>query len=394
MSVSVSCVICDRPLSLPQQSLGRRCPDLQCRTAWRLHLQNRRPLCAVCGRPINHQQQAHNLTTCERRECHLAYLTQRGNTADAPTRCQICDLPLTPDRVEAQVCRSQDCQIVLASHDRQRRERATAEANRRKMESLLQAARHERVMLAAERAVSDVEAWPVTLLPTYSGTVTNLPERRRRAFRDFLNRIISEATEDAANRSRNTRLGADSSTNVMMVHSVDGWTMEAASDTDVADTARDSAAADGNCDQSETSGGQRPRTESAAAVFAAACTMCRGKCCRVGENRAYLSAETMQQFMDLHPELRPRDVMAAYLAHVPTRSYRGSCLFHSETGCNLPRELRSNTCNDFYCDGLKQLKSNIGDGAAARTFLAAVKEGGEEFRATEFVDGQIQDIHE
>ena len=394
MAVSESCVICGRPLSLQQQSLGRTCPDPQCRTAWRLHLQTGRPLCTVCGRPINHQQQAHSQTYCERRECHLAYLTQRGKTADATARCQICNVPLTPDRVEAQVCQSVDCQIVHKSNDRQRREWATAEANRRRTESLLRIARNERAMLAAERAISDVEDWPVTLVPAYSGTVTNLPERRRRAFRDFLNRIISEATEDAANQSRKTSFGTGSSTNVMMAHGEDGWIMEAESDTDVADTARNFAAADENCDKSETNGGQRTRTESAAAVFAAACAMCRGKCCRVAENRAHLRAETMLQFMHLHPELRPRDVMAAYLAHVPTRSYRGSCLFHSETGCNLPREMRSHVCNEFYCDGLKQLKSNIGDGAAARTFLAAVKEGGEEIRATEFVDGQIQDIHE
>jgi hypothetical protein len=50
--------------------------------------------------------------------------------------------------------------------------------------------------------------------------------------------------------------------------------------------------------------------------------------------------------------LRPRDVLAAYLDRLVHRTETHSCVNHGANGCSLPREMRSDTCNDFYCGTL------------------------------------------
>ena len=54
----------------------------------------------------------------------------------------------------------------------------------------------------AERlGLVELETYLPAVIPVFERRVTNLPERRRRRFRDFLNRLISEATEGRASSS-------------------------------------------------------------------------------------------------------------------------------------------------------------------------------------------------
>ncbi|MDH5181774.1 MAG: hypothetical protein OEZ39_18205 [Gammaproteobacteria bacterium] len=86
------------------------------------------------------------------------------------------------------------------------------------------------------------------------------------------------------------------------------------------------------------------------------CTLCKGGCCIKGAEHAYLSVFSMRQYMDEHPDVTAADIVDLYLSHVPALGIQGSCINQTRSGCSLPRELRSDICNGYYCDTLKAWK--------------------------------------
>jgi hypothetical protein len=97
----------------------------------------------------------------------------------------------------------------------------------------------------------------------------------------------------------------------------------------------------------------RPEPEGFAGdVARAACTLCRGFCCKGGGEHGYLDERVMARVRQARPELEARAVIALYVERVPVASYAGSCVFHGEKGCTLDRSLRSDVCNSYYCGGL------------------------------------------
>lgn len=84
-----------------------------------------------------------------------------------------------------------------------------------------------------------------------------------------------------------------------------------------------------------------------------ACGLCKGGCCTQGYDHAYLTAATFYRFMQLEPSLSPTMIMQEYLGRLPEESIAGSCLFHTQTGCALTREMRSDVCNGYLCNNLK-----------------------------------------
>lgn len=87
------------------------------------------------------------------------------------------------------------------------------------------------------------------------------------------------------------------------------------------------------------------------------CALCGGGCCTRGADHAYLGPVTLRRVMDAQPHLTPEQVVESYLAHVGKSTQAGSCINHTGTGCSLPRALRSDICNDFCCDALKQVQA-------------------------------------
>jgi hypothetical protein len=65
----------------------------------------------------------------------------------------------------------------------------------------------------------------------------------------------------------------------------------------------------------------------------------------------------MLRYLKQHPGHRSREVLAAYTRYLNGETFVGSCVFHRTDGCGLPRELRSDTCNDYYCEGLRTYRS-------------------------------------
>ncbi|NOQ12926.1 MAG: hypothetical protein GQ583_00390 [Methyloprofundus sp.] len=83
------------------------------------------------------------------------------------------------------------------------------------------------------------------------------------------------------------------------------------------------------------------------------CALCKGGCCPVGGDHAYLSVVTMRCYLDTHPDLSEQDVLDLYLSKISTKSIAGACINQTREGCVLPREMRSDVCNGFYCAPLK-----------------------------------------
>lgn len=110
------------------------------------------------------------------------------------------------------------------------------------------------------------------------------------------------------------------------------------------------------------------------AYIAQACTLCRGDCCQNGGEHAYLRRQTLARVLAASPGMSLEDVVRTYLDRVPEESYEGSCIYHGVKGCNLPGEMRSDTCNDFYCSGTRSL-STIICGEESHPVLAAALKG-------------------
>ncbi len=84
------------------------------------------------------------------------------------------------------------------------------------------------------------------------------------------------------------------------------------------------------------------------------CGICEGRCCINGGDKAYLKPQTIERYMREYPELSPEQVFNRYAEKMSEQTHIDSCINHTDKGCILPREMRSDTCNDFYCDAVKK----------------------------------------
>ncbi len=91
------------------------------------------------------------------------------------------------------------------------------------------------------------------------------------------------------------------------------------------------------------------------------CGMCKGGCCTSGREHAYLSAITIKRNLDIDPSLTATDILDLYLSNISSETIDGACINQTKTGCALPKELRSDICNSFYCDSLKSYQMNLAD---------------------------------
>jgi hypothetical protein len=114
----------------------------------------------------------------------------------------------------------------------------------------------------------------------------------------------------------------------------------------------------------------RPEPEGFAGVVArTACALCKGWCCKGGEEHAYLDERAMARVRRARPELDARAVLRLYSERVPQAAYRDSCIFHAPEGCTLDRTLRSDVCNSYFCSGLGHFVTG-GDGAVSVVVIA------------------------
>jgi hypothetical protein len=234
-------------------------------------------------------------------------------------QCVICHAPVAA--MLDKVCASPTCRLKHMAENLQAQER-------KRRAALEQQANTLRERGASALGIAEPGTFPLTIIPSFTATVTNLPERRRRAFRDHLNRLLSQATDQSH------------------VEKPDA--------------------------------GPPPRKPLPLAVQTAlggACTACKGCCCSQAGDKAYLKVKTLRRYLTAHPELRPRDVLAAYLDRLPRKSMQGSCIFHGPEGCTLSREMRSDTCNDYLCSELRRFPLDKSRTEPIRAFFVAEQQG-------------------
>jgi len=188
-----------------------------------------------------------------------------------------------------------------------------------------------RDQLAPAAGVDERETYRPIVIPELRRQVTDRSEQRVRWFLEILNDLIKKAgAQDAGEKAH--------------------------------ETASDSS------DQPDTA-----RNPGVLAVLRTACGFCQGYCCQRGGEHAYLSVDTIRRYTSSNPGLSPGDVRDAYLAHVGQQSIEGSCIFHGPAGCRLPRDMRSDTCNRYYCGGLKDLQNGVSSEGRIRVFFAAAQ---------------------
>ncbi len=271
--------------------------------------------CVVCDAPLT-PRDALTRPTCGARACRWTH-----QSTPAHDRCRVCARPLGASERAARLCATAACRQQVLRDVRERRQR--------EWNVLVAQAHAIRNDGAASAGVADAAAYPVTAVTGRRTTPTPVSRERRRAYRARLATLIGEAV-----RRRDAGVPYD-----------------------------------------EAPYEPEPVTDDLAYVLGAACTLCSGGCCRGGANHAYLAIDTLRRWLDAHPAARPRDALRAYLERVPAVSLEHSCINHTERGCALPRELRSDTCNRFFCGALVALTAAVAGGRSPRTFVAAESDG-------------------
>jgi hypothetical protein len=220
--------------------------------------------------------------------------------------CQICGAALY-DQAErlTQVCSASRCQLAWVSRLQARRN-AELQLQRQQRTGLAVAYRDRE---AARLGIVGAEKLLPVPVPANLRKVGNLPERRKRAFRDYLTGLISQA---AALRAKSAE-----------------------------------------CPPGDTASDSLPLASELAAQLSRGCATCRGRCCAGGGDHAYLTVDTILGYMRDHPKQRPRAVLEAYLRRLPNRAYEDSCVYQTEQGCALPREMRARISGDFFCEDLQ-----------------------------------------
>jgi len=88
------------------------------------------------------------------------------------------------------------------------------------------------------------------------------------------------------------------------------------------------------------------------------CTLCQGGCCSEGGDHAYIRTVTIRRYMDSNPELTTEEIFDGYVSKLSDKTVDSSCINQTDKGCALPRVLRSDVCNGFYCDSLKSYQKD------------------------------------
>ncbi len=197
---------------------------------------------------------------------------------------------------------------------------------------------------AIESAGSADNPLPVVLLPANSRGTVALPAASRDAFLQRLRPVIAQAFTEAVRDN----------TAPMSLAEV---------------AARDDAR--GPDPTSASSGTAAMRT----AILGASCATCRGECCTAGGTHAFLREDTVRRVRAQYAEdarpLTTRALEELYARHLPARHYRDSCVYHTTSGCALPRDLRANLCNRYVCGGLTQLSRALDAAGHETAYVAA-----------------------
>jgi len=116
-----------------------------------------------------------------------------------------------------------------------------------------------------------------------------------------------------------------------------------------------------NCEALAAMHEDRDEHEACALPVINACSTCRGQCCTQGGEHAFLNRDFLAWRLLNEPDQTPQSLIDDYITRLPSHALAGSCLYHTTTGCVLPRQIRSSTCNEFVCTGISDARSQWND---------------------------------
>ena len=271
--------------------------------------------------------------------------TAPDGASPSSATCRVCARALMPEQGATKVCADRRCRRVWLEERPRRRGALASQA-----EALRDAQ-------ATAAGIASPESFGVVLIPSHDAPAIRLPKHRRRALRAHLAPLVARAM---AARAVEAATGAPA--------------------TGAPAPASDGAT--GSTVESTDPGGDL------GAALSCACARCGGYCCREGGDHAYLTERVIHRHLDGHPEATAADVLDTYLGHLPAVTMRRSCIYHGTHGCGLPRALRSDTCNRYFCEGLQRVR-DAGADAPVRLFLAQITDDGEgDVRSGAFVDAR------
>jgi hypothetical protein len=229
--------------------------------------------------------------TCDAPSCRRLHAIRSPRSE---RRCLYCSRPAVAPQ---DTCADPRCRQLRTSHGDARQ----AEAERR--EQIERTLRRHEEELRSRPGRSLPEQLLLARLPANEQTVAPLPEERRAAFATNLGAAIDRALDDP--------------------------------------------------DRPVPESPESPADQTAA--IRAACAACRGSCCTGGGEHAYLYPDHFRRFLRAHAGRSREEILREYLSRVPDATYHDSCVYHTDAGCALPRDLRSNLCNTFLCGDLEGL---------------------------------------
>ena len=104
-------------------------------------------------------------------------------------------------------------------------------------------------------------------------------------------------------------------------------------------------------------------------LLGAGCAMCRGRCCTAGADHAFNDSDTMMRYLQRFPDHDDETIVDRYLSHIATRTLSPGCIFQHEHGCTLPRDLRADICNRFYCSDINVVRNHYFAGDPVRAYF-------------------------
>ncbi len=242
----------------------------------------------------------------------------RQSIGTGDNRCTICGTPIPGRQAPWKpTCGGWKCLIAHTTMQRDARRKQDEPLVRRYQRSLVRATRL-RNSKAQLLGIQAPETYRAIITPVNERPIVPLPRKRRYRLVKRLIRLVQETLHDAQREPR-------------------------------------------PCEENQPS----------LPIFEAACTTCEGKCCLRGGTRAYLDGDAIRRFASNHPDADARFIINAYWLRLPFATYRGSCVFHSVSGCGLPRTMRSATCLNTVCGGVVELRRRIELDGESRFFLAA-----------------------
>lgn len=275
--------------------------------------------CRCCSAPLS-ELQARTQFLCGRPACAWKY-----QTTPEHHRCAVCSHVLEVGEYVQQTCSSQECRRTWGA-DRHR------EAERVKQAILHARAAEWRESAASEAGIVDTAAFTVTVVPHNAAVESELPVWRREALREHITRVATEALDYRASEQLSEQT-------------------------------------------SSTWNGTPAPSPALADVMINACIGCRGQCCMTGGHHAYIEVNTIVRYMRQTGVTAVSQIADDYLSYLVSHTLQDGCTFQHANGCVLPRAMRSDTCNGFYCDGLRKLQQVAQQDAEPHAFFVPMDDG-------------------